>query len=86
MITKTQLRELKDQNNQVKHLFEIPWNETSLSRLYEKIDANIEGGAVLDIVKATPISFDSARETLMVELTLDCSDLFEEGAEDEDIS
>jgi hypothetical protein len=83
MITKTQLRDLKDSNNQVKHMFEIPWNETSLSRLYEKIDAQIEGGALLDIVKATPISFDSGRGTLMVEMVLDCSDLFEENEEEE---
>ena len=63
-------------------MFEIPWNETGLSSLYNKIDANIEGGAILDIVKATPVSFDAGRETLMVELVLDCSDLFEEGEEE----
>lgn len=83
MITKTQLRALADSNNQVKHLFEIPWNETSLSNLYNKVDLNIEGGALIDIAKATPVSFDLARETLMVELVLDCSDLFEEAAIDE---
>lgn len=84
MITKAQLRDLKDSNNQVKQMFELPWNETSLSRLYEKIDAQIEGGALLDIVKATPISFDSGRETLMVELILDCSDLLEDGEEEDE--
>jgi hypothetical protein len=83
MITKAQLRELKDQNNIVKHLFEIPWNETGLSRLYEKIDANIEQGALIDISKATPVSFDPERETLMVEIEMNCSDLFEDSEEDD---
>jgi hypothetical protein len=78
MITKSQLQELKDSNNIVKHAFEIPWNETSLSRLYEKVDSNIEGGSLIDIRKATPYSFDKERETLMVEMELDCSDLFQE--------
>lgn len=82
MITKTQLRDLVDSNNRFTHTIEVPWEQTSLSRLYDLIDAQIQGGSLIDIVSAKPISLDSARESLMVELVLDCSDLFEGGEEE----
>lgn len=84
MITKAQIRNLKDQNNHFVHIFEVDWNETSLSRLYDKMDAQIEGGALVDILKAEPISFDESRGMLSVEITMDVSDLFEDGEDVED--
>jgi len=77
MITKSQLRKAAV-NNIVKHQFEIPWNETSLSNLYSKIDQNLECGALIDILSAKPISFIPERESLVVELELDISDALEE--------
>lgn len=78
MITKYQIAQIKDQNNQFKHLVECHWNETSLSKLYDKIDAQIEGGALIDIVSQNPISYDKSAQRLLVELVLDASDLFNE--------
>lgn len=86
MITKTQLRSLKDSNNRFTHITEVPWEQTSLSRLYDTVDAQIEGGSLIDIVSAKPIGFDKERETIKVEMVLDCSDLFEDGPEEEEIS
>lgn len=85
MITKTQLRNLvQDSNNRFTHITEVPWEQTSLSRLYDTVDAQIEGGSLIDIVSAKPIGFDAERQTIKVEMVLDCSDLFEEQQEDED--
>ena len=84
MITKTQLKADKDEQNRVKYLFDMPWDETSLSRLYDKMDAAIEGGSLADIVSAVPISFDKENNTIRVEVTLDVSDVFEETEEDEE--
>jgi hypothetical protein len=78
MITKTQLKADKDDQNRVKYQFDVPWDETSLSRLYDKIDAAVEGGSSVDIVSATPVSFDKENNTIKVEVTLDVSDVFEE--------
>jgi hypothetical protein len=81
MITKQQLRANCDSKNHFKHSFEIPWNETSLSRLYDKLDANIESGALVDIVSVKPVGFIKEREALVVEIVIDCSDIFEEAAD-----
>lgn len=78
MITKTQLRDLIDSNNRFTHITEVPWEQTSLSRLYDLIEAQIEGGSLIDIVSANPIGFNQERKTIKVELALDCCDLFEE--------
>jgi hypothetical protein len=78
MITKTQLKADKDEQNRVKYQFDMPWDETSLSRLYDKMDAAIEGGSLVDIISAVPISFDKDKNTIKIELTLDLSDLFSE--------
>lgn len=78
MITKAQLKERADSNNHVKHSFEMQWDETSLSRIYDKIDACVEGGALIDVVAAKPIAFVAEREALVVEVTMDISDLLEE--------
>lgn len=83
MITKTQLKADKDDQNRVKYQFDMPWDETSLSRLYDKIDAAIEGGSLADIVFAVPVSFDKENNTIRVEVTLDLSDVFEEHPEEE---
>lgn len=85
MITKTQLKADKDDQNRVKYQFDMPWDETSISRLYDKIDAAIEGGSLADIVSAVPISFDKENNTIKVEVTLDLSDLFEETAYQDEI-
>lgn len=76
MITKTQLREDKDGQNRVKYQFDMPWDETTLSRLYDKIEREIEGGALIDIISAVPISLDLANNTIKVEVTLGLDDLF----------
>jgi hypothetical protein len=78
MITKAQLKADKNEQNRVKYLFDMPWDETSLARLYDKMDAAIEGGSLVDIVSAVPISFDKENNTIKVEVTLNLSDLFEE--------
>lgn len=78
MITKYQISQIKDEKNQFKHVFECHWNETSLARLYEKIDAQIEGGALIDIVKQNALSYNPSNQSLLVELVLDASDLFDE--------
>lgn len=78
MITKTQLKADKDDQNLVTYQFDMPWSETSIPRLYDKIDAAIEGGGLADIVSAIPISFDKENNTIRVEVTLDVSDVFEE--------
>jgi len=82
MITKTQLRELVDSNKQFTWTHSVPWNETSLARLYDAVDAQIEAGSLIDIVSAKPIGFDAEQETIKVEMVLDCSDLLEEAEED----
>jgi hypothetical protein len=84
MITKAQLKADKDEQNRVKYLFDMPWDETSLARLYDKMDAAIEGGSLVDIVYAVPISFDKENNTIKVEVTLNLSDLFEENPDEED--
>ena len=84
MITKTQLKADKDEQNRVKYQFDMPWDETSLSRLYDKIDAAIEHGGLADIVSAVPVSFDKENDTIRVEVVLDVSDIFEEIEEDEE--
>lgn len=86
MITKVQLKEQADSNNHVKHSFEVAWEETSLSRLYGKIDASVEGGALVDIVSAKPVSFDPERLTLTIEIVMDISDLLEEHEDEEEES
>jgi hypothetical protein len=78
MITKAQLKADKNEQNRAKYQFDMPWDETSLARLYDKMDAAIEGGSLVDIVSAVPISFDKENNTIKVEVTLDLSDLFEE--------
>jgi hypothetical protein len=85
MITKTQLKADKDEQNRVKYQFDMPWDETSLARLYDKMDAAIEGGSLVDIVSAVPISFDKENNTIKVDVTLDLSDLFEETAYQDEI-
>jgi hypothetical protein len=85
MITKIQLRNLKDKNNHFTWTTEVNWQETGLARLYEHIDAQIEGGAVVDFVSAKPISFDKERETLVLEIVLDLTDLFEDDEDEEEI-
>lgn len=84
MITKLQLREGKDENNRFNWTTEVNWNETSLSSLYNHIDAQIEGGALIDIASAKPVSFDKDKETVTVEIVLDLSDMLEEMPDDED--
>ena len=84
MITKAQLKADKNEQNRVKYLFDMPWDETSLARLYDKMDAAIEGGSLVDIVYAVPISFDKENNTIKVEVTLNLSDLFEENPDEED--
>lgn len=78
MITKAQLKADKDEQNRVKYQFDMPWDETSLSRLYDKIDVAIEGGGLADIVSTVPVSFDKENNTIRVEVALDVSDVFEE--------
>lgn len=78
MITQTQLKADKDDQNRVKYQFDMPWDETSLARLYDKIDASIEGGRWANIISSVPISFDKENNTIRVEVTLDVSDVFEE--------
>ena len=84
MITKTQLKEDKDEQNRVKYQFDMPWDETSLSRLYDKMDAAIERGGLADMVSAVPVSFNKENNTIRVEVVLDVSDIFEEIEEDEE--
>lgn len=84
MITKEQLKADKDDQNHVKYQFDMPWDETSLSRLYDKIDAAIEGGGLADIVSTVPVSFDKENNTIRVEVVLDVSDIFEENPDEED--
>lgn len=78
MITKTQLLGLIDENKRFKYSFEFAWDETNLSRLYDKLDAQIQHGCLIDIVSAKPISYDLNEQTVVVEMELDCSDIFEE--------
>ena len=78
MITKTQLKAVKNDQNLVTYQFDMPWDETSLSCLYDKIDAAIEDGGLADIVSTVPVSFDKENNTIRVEVTLDVSDVFEE--------
>jgi hypothetical protein len=78
MITKTQLKADKDEQNRVKYQFDMPWDETSLSRLYDITARAIEGGSLVGIISAVPISFDKDKNTIKIELTLDLSDLFSE--------
>ena len=84
MITKAQLKIDKDEQNHVKYQFDMPWNETSLSRLYDKINAAIEFGEFADIVSASPISLDKENYAIRVEVVLDVSDIFEENPDEED--
>ena len=81
MITKAQLKKLKDSNNHVTLEFDIPWNETSLARLYDKLDAQLEGGALVDIVSVEPLSFNSETQSILVEIEIDISDMLEETEE-----
>jgi hypothetical protein len=85
MITKTQLKEDKDGQNRVKYQFDMPWDETSLARLYDKMDATIEFGNLVEIVSAVPVSFNKENNTIKIEVTLDLSDLFEETAYQDEI-
>ena len=78
MITKAQLKADKDEQNRAKYQFDMPWDETTLSRLYDKIDASVEGGSLVDIISAVPISFDKTNNTIKVEVTLGLDDLFSE--------
>jgi hypothetical protein len=82
MITKAQLKKLKDSNNHVKLEFDIPWNETSLARLYDKLDAQLEGGCLADIVSVEPLSFNNETQSIRVEIVIDISDMLEETEED----
>lgn len=82
MITKAQLKQSADSNNHVKHSFEFPWDETSLARIYDKIDAQVEGGALIDVFSAKPIEFIAERGAIVVEVVMDISDLLEEEAAD----
>jgi hypothetical protein len=84
MITKTQLKEDKDSQNRVKYQVDMPWDETSLARLYDKMDATIEFGNLVDIVSAVPVSFNKENNTIRVEVVLDVSDIFEENPDEED--
>lgn len=84
MITQAQLKADKDDQNRVKYQFDMPWDETSLARLYDKIDASIEGGRWANIISSVPISFDKENNTIRVEVTLDLSDVFEEHPEEEE--
>ena len=80
MITKSQLRAKLDSNNCFTTTFEVPWNETQLSRLYDTVDAQIEGGALIDILSANPVAYDFERQMVVVEMELDCSDLLDESS------
>jgi hypothetical protein len=84
MITKVQLKEDKDSQNRVKYQFDMPWDETSLARLYDKMDAAIEFGNLVDIVSAVPVLFNKENNTIRVEVVLDVSDIFEENPDEED--
>lgn len=81
MITKFQLLELIDANKRFTWTHTVPWSETSLSRLYDAVEQQIEGGAIIDIRKARPVGYDFTKEVVEVEMELDCSDIFEEEAE-----
>jgi hypothetical protein len=77
MITKSQLRNKVDSNKCFNFIAHVPWSETSLSRLYDIVDAQIEAGSLIDIIKARPVAFDLEKEIVTVEIVLDCSDVLE---------
>lgn len=82
MITKAQLRADKDGQNRAKYEFDLPWDETSLSRLYDKIDNCVECGSLADIISAVPLSFDKTNNTIKVEVTLGLDDIFDPNTEE----
>lgn len=82
MITKSQLKDLVNDKNRFKINFEVPWNETSLSRLYDKISDNFQCGSLIDIISVEPIEFIQERQSLIVEFELDISDALEEEGDD----
>lgn len=84
MITKLQLREGKDENNRFTWTTEVNWQETHLSSLYSHIDAQIEGGALIDIASVKPLSFDLEREMITIQVVLDLNDMLEENPDEEE--
>ena len=78
MITKAQLKADKDDQNRAKYQFDMPWDETSIARVYDKIDVSVEGGALIDIVSVTPISYNPETQTMKIEVVLGLDDLFSE--------
>jgi hypothetical protein len=78
MITKAQLKADKDEQNRAKYQFDMPWDETSIARVYDKIDASVEGGALIDIVSVEPISYNPDTQTMKIEVVLGLDDLFSE--------
>jgi hypothetical protein len=78
MITKAQLKADKDEQNRAKYQFDMPWDETSIARVYDKIDASVEGGALIDVVSVKPISYNPDTQTMKIEVVLGLDDLFSE--------
>ena len=78
MISKLQLKEGKDENNRFTAILHVNWQETSLSRVYDAIDQQVEGGSLADIVSMKPIAFDPEKEQITVQVVLDVSDILEE--------
>lgn len=83
MITKTQLKNKVDSNNCFNFIAYMPWNGTSLARLYDAVAEQIEGGCLIDIVKARPTAFDLEKEIITVEILLNCSDALIDDEEEE---
>lgn len=78
MITKAQLRDKVDGRDRFTHTLQVPWEQTSLARLYDHLDASIEAGCLIDIISAKPIKLDKENDQITVELVLDCSDILQE--------
>ena len=78
MITKAQLKADKDSQNRAKYQFDMPWDETSIARVYDKIDACVEGGALIDVLSVVPISYNPDTQTMKIEVVLGLDDLFSE--------
>jgi hypothetical protein len=76
MFTKQYLLDNKNGENEVTLFFFVNWQETNLSRLYDVLDLQVEGGALADIVSAEPVSLDPEKQVLQLKVVINVADIF----------
>lgn len=78
MTTIHQLRNIIDTDNKARLIILLPWDQTSLARIYDYFDNNYERGCLFDVLSYEPLEFYVSNKTMEIDVIIDVSDALEE--------